>query len=130
MSRFLKNPTDFAADCACQNGQCEIFRESFLFLDDANELAAVSQLQTKCGFVVIIPDASRKERALLYHTSCQRMTDAVKQVFENHLEEPASLQQGASEMTIGELYRRGVTISYDHCKAKVASFDFADAARE
>jgi hypothetical protein len=28
-------------------------------------------------------------------------------------------------MTIGELYRRGVTISYDRCRAKVASFDFA-----
>lgn len=129
MSSFLKNPTDFAADCACQNGQCEIFRESFLFLDDANELAAVSQLQTKCGFVVIIPDA-RKERALLYHTSCQRMTDAVKQIFEHHLEAPASVSQGTSEMTIGELHRRCVTISYDHCKARIAGFDFADAARE
>jgi hypothetical protein len=130
MSRFLRNPTHFAADCACQDGQCEIFRESFLFLDDANELAAVSHLQTKCGFVVIIPDASRKERALLYHTSCQRMTDAVKQIFAHHLEEPASVSRAAPEMTIGELYRRCVTISYDHCRAKVASFNFAAVTRE
>ncbi len=130
MSKFLKNPADFAADCACQNGQCEIFRENFLFLDDANELAAVSQLQTKCGFVVIIPDASRKERALLYHTSCQRMTDVVEQIFEHHLEDPASLPRAAPEMTIGELYRRCVTISYDHCRAKVASFNFTDVPRE
>jgi hypothetical protein len=130
MSAFLRNPTHFAADCARHDGQCEIFRESILFLDDANELAAVSQLQTKCGFVVIIPDASRQERALLYHTSCQRMTDVVKQIFEHHLEEPASVSRAASEMTLGELYRRCVTISYDHCRAKVASFNFADVTRE
>jgi hypothetical protein len=130
MSAFLKNPTHFAADCACRDGKCEILRELFLFLDDANEIAAVSQLQTKCGSVVIIPDTSSKGRALLYHTSCQRMTDVVQQIFEQHLEEPASLPRAAAEMTIGELYRRGVAISYDHCRARVASFDFAGAAPE
>jgi len=126
MSKFLKNPTDFAADCACRDGKCEILLDNFLFLDDADELAAVSQLQTKCGFVVIIPDASSKERALLYHTSCQRMTDVVKLIFGHHLEEPSSLPRAAPEMTIGELYRRCVTISYDYCRAKVANFNFAD----
>ena len=130
MSAFLRNPTHFAADCACRDGKCEVFRELFLFLDDANEVAAVSQLQTKCGSVVIIPDASRNERALLYHTSCQRMTDVVQQIFEHHLEKPVSLPRADAEMTLGELYRRDVAISYDHCRARVASFNFADVARE
>ena len=130
MRKFLKNSPDFAADCVWQSGECGVFRDNFLFLDYGDEVAAVGRLQAKCGHVVIIPDASAKEQALLYHTSCQRMNDVVEQIFENHLEAPASLPRGSSEMTVGELYRRRVTISYDHCRAKVASFDFPDASRE
>ncbi len=130
MSRFVENPTDFAADCVRQNGQCAVVRENFLFLEDGNESAAVNQLQRKCGHVVIIPDASAKGRALLYHTSCQRMTDAVSQIFQGHLSAPASLPHASSEMSMGELYRRRVAISYDHCRAKVEGFGFGDAPRE
>jgi hypothetical protein len=35
---------------------------------------------------VIIPDMSCEGQALLYHTSCQRMTDVVTQIFQNCLE--------------------------------------------
>lgn len=131
MSRFVENPTDFAADCVRQNGQCAVLRENFLFLDDGDEFAAVNQLQRKCGHVVIIPDASTEGRALLYHTSCQRMTDAVSQIFQGHLSAPASLPPHASsEMTMGELYRRRVAISYDHCRAKVEGFGLGGTPRE
>jgi hypothetical protein len=33
-------------------------------------------------------------------------------------------------MTIGELYRRRVTIAYAACRAKVDGFRFQDASRE
>ena len=124
MSPFVANPVDFSADCARENGQCVVVREQFLFLDDGKEQAAIAHLQTKCGHVVIIPDASDKGRALLYHTGCGRMTDVVNQIFQDDLEAPASLPQYASEMTVGELHRRCVTIPYDDCKAKVEGFSF------
>jgi hypothetical protein len=130
MSKFVENPTDFAADCVRRNGQCAVVRENFLFLDDGNEFAAVNQLQRKCGHVVIIPDTAGKGHAWLYHTSCQRMTDVVGQIFRDHLGAPASLRHAAPEMTIGELYRRRVTISYDHCRAKVAGFGLGGASLE
>ena len=127
MSKFVENPVHFAADCACGNGRCVIARENILFLDDGNELAAVDRLQMKCGHVVIVPDTSDRGRARLYHTSCERMTNAVEQIFRDHLEAPASFPQPASEMTIGELYRRRVTIAYAACRAKV---DGSSASRD
>lgn len=121
MSRFIENPTDFSAECTCKAGLCAIARENFLFLDDGNELTAVGRLQTKCGHVVIIPDAS--DKAVLYHTSCQRMSDVVSQIFEDAIGAPASLPHAPSaEMTLGALYRRRVAISYEHCRAKVEGF--------
>lgn len=130
MSRFVENPTDFAADCVRQEGQCAVVQENFLFLDDGDEFAAVDQLQRKCGHVVIIPDASADGRALLYHTSCQRMTDAVSQIFQGHLGAPTSVPHASSEMMIGELYRRRVAISYDRCRAKVEGVGFWDSPPE
>ena len=128
MTKFLENPTDFAADCLRQNGQCEVIRENFLFLDDGNELAAIGWLQRKCGHVVIIPDTSSKGQAWLYHTSCQRMNDAVSQIFRDHLGAPASLPHATMELTIGTLYRRRVTISYDHCRVRVDGFGLGGAS--
>jgi hypothetical protein len=107
-----------------------VVRENFVFLDDGNELAAVDHLQCKCWYVVIIPDMSHKEKALLYHTSCQRMTDAVKQIFQGCLEAPVSFPQAASEMTLGEMHRRCVTISYDDCRVRVKGFGFQGASQE
>ena len=130
MSQFVENSTDFSADCLRQNGRCAVVRENVLFLDDGNELAAVDHLQWKCGYVVIIPDMSYKGKALLYHTSCQRMTDVVEQIFQDCLEAPVSLPQHASEMTLGELHRRCVTISYDDCRVRVEEFDFQGASQE
>lgn len=130
MSQFVENPTDFAADCLRQDGQCTVVRENILFLADGNELAAVDHLRWKCECVAIIPDMSHKGQALLYHTSCQRMTDVVKQIFHDCLEAPESLPHRASEMTIGELHRRCVTISYDDCMARVEGFGFQDASEE
>jgi hypothetical protein len=43
--------------------------------------------------IVIIPDMSGNRQALLYHTSCDRMTD----LFQDSLQAPASLPQPASE---------------------------------
>jgi hypothetical protein len=130
MSHFLENPTHFAADCARQDGRCTIVRENILFLDDGQELAAVDHLQRRCGKVVIIPEPSYDGRALLYHTSCERMTDVVNQIFRDCLEAPVSLPQSASELTVGELHRRCVTISYDDCRARVERFGFQGAAAE
>ena len=124
MSQFVQNPTDFSAECMQCNGQCAVARENIVFLDNGKEFAAVDHLQWKCGHAVIIPDISHKEKALLYHTSCQRMTDVVKQIFPDCLEAPVSLPQHESEMTLGEPHRLCVTISYDDCRARVDSFDF------
>lgn len=129
MNQFVKNPTDFSEVCRLHDGQCEVVRENILFLDDGEELAAVDNLQRKCGSVVIIPDKP-KGTALLYHTSCQRMTDAVKQIFQDCLEAPVSLPQHASEMSLGELQRRAVAIPYDDCRARVEAFGFQGASRE
>jgi hypothetical protein len=130
MSQFVENPTTFSAECRRQNGQCKVVRENILFLDDGKELAAADHLQSNCWCVVIIPDRSYKGTALLYHTSCQRMTDVVKQIFRDCLEAPVSLPQRPSEMTLGELHRRCVTISYDDCRARVEGFDFQGASEE
>lgn len=130
MSQFVENPTDFSAECRRQNGRCRVVRENVIFLDEGTELAAVDRLQWQCGYVVIIPDTSRNGGALLYHTSCQRMSDAVNQIFQDCLEAPIRLPQSASEMSLGELRRRGVTISYDDCRARVDDFDFQDPPDE
>jgi hypothetical protein len=125
MTRFIENSTDFAAECACQGGSCNIDRNNFLFVDDGSELTAVSKLQSKCGHVVIIPDSSGGQQALLYHTSCRRMSDVVSQIFLEALGAPSSLPQASAEMTLGALYRRSVTLPYDRCRAKVDDFGFA-----
>ena len=127
MSQFVDNRTDFAVECLLHEGRCEVVRENILFLDENNERDAVSHLQLKCGYVVITPDRSYRGKALLYHTSCQRMTEVVKRIFQDSLEAPESFPQPASEMTLGELYRRGVSISYDDCRAKVEDFSFEEA---
>jgi hypothetical protein len=101
-----------------------VVRENIIFLDDGAEPAAIARLQERCGHVVIIPDAASGGQAFLYHTSCQRMTDVVRQIFEDALEAPASLPQHFSEMTVGELHRRRVNIPYDDCKLMVEGFDF------
>ena len=130
MSQFVENTTDFSAECRRQDGRCAVVRENFLFMDDGTELAAVDRLQWKCGYVVIVPDMSRKGKALLYHTSCQRMTDVVTQIFDDCLEAPVSLPQHASEMSLGELQRQRVNISYDDCRARVGGFGFQDVSQE
>jgi hypothetical protein len=124
MSKFLDNPTHFAADCALQNGQCRIARENILFLDGGNEPAAVDHLQRKCGNVVIIPGPPGSSQSLLYHTSCERMSDVVRQIFKDHLGDPASVPQAASEMMVGEVQRRCVAVSYADCRARVDGFRF------
>ena len=125
MSEFIENPTNFSAQCACHGGRCEISRRNFLFLDDGNELAAIDRLHNRCGHVVVIPGLVPNGRAWLYHTSCQRMTDVVKQIFEHHLGEPATLPHtSSSEMTLGALYRRALAMPYDRCRVRVESFTF------
>ncbi len=130
MKQFVENSTEFSVDCRRQNGRCPILRENILFLDDGNEFAAVDRLQWKCGYVVIIPDVSRHGKAMLYHTSCRRMTDVVKQIFQDCLEAPVSIPQHAAEMTLGELHRRAVTVSYADCRRRVEGFDFQGASEE
>ncbi len=119
MTRFVENPTDFAVDCVRQDGRCAVVRENFLFIDHGNELLAVDQLLRKCGHVVIIPDGSQ---ALLYHTSCQRMSDAVSQIFQGCLGAPTGLPHTSQEMTVGEFFCRTVAMPYDRCRATVESF--------
>lgn len=124
MSQFVDNATDFSVECMCKKGRCRVNRKNILFLDDGNQPAAVNHLQWQCGYVVIVPDTTRQEKALLYHTSCQRMTDVVNQIFPECLEAPVSFAQHGSEMTLGELHRRGVALSYDDCRKRVEHFDF------
>ena len=130
LSQFVENSVQFAAECVRQNGQCSVVRENILFLDEGKELDAVDRLQRKCGHVVIIPDMSLKGKSLLYHTSCERMSDVVDQIFQGCLESPVSLPQSNPEMSLGELQRRRIGISYDECKARVEDFHFQDASRE
>jgi hypothetical protein len=79
---------------------------------------------------VITPERARKEKAMLYHTSCQRMTDVVKQIFQDCLEAPLSLPQRPSETTLGEVHRRCVTLSYDDCRERVDGFGFEGGSPE
>ncbi len=130
MSQFAENYPDFSVECQRENGRCLVARENIYFLDGGNELAAVDQVQQKCWYVAIIPDTSFKGHALLYHTGCRRMIDMLKQVFQNCLEEPVGLRQHTSEMTLGELHRRRVTISYRDCRARVKGFSFPEASPE
>lgn len=124
MSKFVQNPIHFSADCVQDNGLCMITQENFLFLDDGTEHMAIDHLQRKCGKVVLIPDTSNKGQAFLYHTSCERMTDVVNQIFQDYLEPPASVSQADAEMTLGELHRQCVTMSYEDCRVKVEGFSF------
>jgi hypothetical protein len=124
MSHFVTNPVDFSAECVREGGQCTVVIENFIFLDDGEEPAAIAYLQDNCGHVVIIPDTSNDGQVLLYHTSCQRMTDVVNQIFQDSLEAPTSLPQHFSEMSVGELQRRCVTVRYDDCRVKVEAFGF------
>ena len=128
MGRLADKQIYFAADCVQQHGQCTVVRENILFLDDGNELAAVGLLQLKCGSVAIIPDLSRQGQALLYHTSCERMSAVLDQIFADRLEAPVSLTQYPSEMSVGELQRRCVTLPYDDCRVTVDAFDFRGAS--
>ena len=124
MDTFIPNSVGFSVDCVKDDGRCSVKRGNIIFLDEGTEHDAVVYLEMKCGHVVIIPDESDKDQALLYHTSCQRMTDVVGQIFQEHLQAPTSLPQRLSEMTLGELHRRCIVIPYDHCKARVKDFSF------
>jgi hypothetical protein len=128
MPRFADNPVHFAADCSRHGGRCAIGRENFLFLDDGQEIAAIDQLQNKCGYVVFVPDPSDRRRAWLYHTSCPRMSDVVEQIFSGCLTASESVPQRTSEMSVGETLRRRLTLSYTDCLARVNRFAFEDAA--
>ena len=130
MSRFVENPIDFAADCVRQEGKCSVLREHFLFIDNGNELLAVDQLLRRCGHVVIIPDGSGESQALLYHTSCQRMTDVVSQIFQNSLGNPTGLPHASQEMSVGEFFRRRVAMPYARCRVTVESFNSWDVPGE
>lgn len=123
---IVHNPIHFAAECVQQEGRCAIARDNIVFLEDGDEVAAVNLLNMKCGRVVIIPDTADKGRAILFHTSCDRMTDAVRQIFRSDLGAPASVPQAAAEMTVGELHRRRVAISFDECRTRVDGFGFPD----
>lgn len=124
MSKFVQNSIQFSADCVQDNGLCKVALDNFLFLDDGKEPAAIDRLEKECGKVVLIPDSSNKGQSFLYYTSCERMNDAVNQVFRDHLEAPASVSRLDAEMTLGELHRRRITMSYDECRAKVKGFSF------
>jgi hypothetical protein len=124
MSNFVQNSTQFAADCAQDNGLCIITPENFLFLDDGKEDAAIDHLQMECGKIVLIPDAVNKGQTFLYHMSCDRITDVVNQIFQDALEESVSIAQADAEQTLGELCRWRVAMPCDECKLKVEGFSF------
>lgn len=124
MTVYLRNSTDFSADCSCTNGQCLVARENFHLLDDGKEADAIDFLQRRCGNVVIIPNPSDKAQAWLYHTSCDRMADAVRQIFRGKLDAPTSVHRLDPEMTTGELHRQRIEISIGECRAKIEGFSF------
>lgn len=124
MSDFVDSYTDFSVECHRHQGHCSVSRENILFLEQGNQLAAVDQLHSKCGYVVIIPSGSSGDEALLYHTSCRRMTDVIDQIFTDCLQEPERFSQGGSEQSIGEILRHRLTIPYDDCRSRVDQFVF------
>ncbi len=124
MNRFVQNSTDFSVECQRHNGLCEISRENILFLDDGNEHDAVNRLQLECGRIVVIPVTSNKSESMLYHTGCQRMADVVRQIFQDNLKTPVNLPLCDPEMTLGELHRHSLVISFDDCKARLEGFSF------
>ena len=124
MSNFVRNSPHFAADCVQDNGLCIVAQENFLFLVNGKEDAAIDCLQRDCGKVVLIPDTLDQGQAFLYHTSCERITDVVNQIFQGELEEPVSVSRLDAEQTLGELCRRCVTMPYDDCKLRVEGFSF------
>lgn len=126
MTQFVQNSTDFSAKCSQHNGLCTVARENVLFLDDGKEPDAIDRLQQKCGHIVIIPDISHKEQAHLYHTSCLRMTDVTQQIFRDCLEAPVGIPVCDLEMTLGEVHRQRVSISYDECKTRIENFVFQE----
>jgi hypothetical protein len=128
MPRFADNPVHFSADCTRHEGRCAVGRRNFLFLADGQEISAIDQLQNRCGYVVLVPDPADRRRTWLYHTSCPRMADVVEQVFSGCLTASQSVPQRGSEMTVGEIHRRGVTLSCADCTARVDRFMFEDAA--
>ncbi len=124
MNQFVQNSTDFSVECQRHSGLCEISQENILFLDDGNEDDAVNRLQLECRYIVVIPVLSSKNEAMLYHTGCHRMTDVVRQIFQDNLKLPVSLPQYDLEMTLGELHRHSLVISYSDSKARVERFSF------
>jgi hypothetical protein len=122
MGQFVANQTDFSVACAQCAGHCTIARENVRFMDQ--EQCAVSDLQMKCGHIVIVPDPSNKGGAFLYRTSCRRMADLVDQMFRPHLEAPKSLRQHCPEMTLGDLQCQRVDVSVEDCRAIVERFAF------
>ena len=124
MSVFVKNSTDFGADCARTDGECMVVRDNIIVLDEAHEHLAIDRLQRRCGSVVIIPDGADDKRAWLYHTSCKRMADVVERIFDGHLHTASAVAQPDAEMMIGELHRRQVGLPLHDCRSRVDGFDF------
>ena len=113
-------------DCAYKKWTVQRHHKNFRFLDYEQEITAIDCLLKKCRHVVITPDQSSQGQALLHHTSCARMADVVNKIFADRLETPASLPHGASEMTVGELHRRSVTLPDDDCRERISRFGFTD----
>ncbi len=124
MGNFVQNSSQFSADCVKDNGLCLITPAHFLFLGDSREDEAIAELQRECGNIVLIPDATNQERTLLYHMSCERITDVVQQIFQDALEAPVTVSHLDAEMTLGELCRRPVVLPYEECRQKVDAYSF------
>ena len=124
MPTYLRNATDFSVDCTVTDGHCTVVRENIHFVDDPQESTAVALLQRQCGNVVITPDPVDDTRACLYLTSCARMGDVVEQIFSGCLQAPTPIAAPSSEMSIGQLQRRRLNLSYAWCQARVKAFAF------
>ncbi len=124
MPTYLRNAGNFSVDCTVTEGKCDVLRANFHFIDDPDELAAIALVQRKCGNVVITPDPVHASRASLYLTSCARMGDVVEQMFSGCLRAATPVAAPSPEMSVGQLHRRQVDLSYAWCQARVKAFAF------
>ncbi len=124
MAIYLRNASNFAVDCAVNDGQCEVAPKNFHFIDDPQETTAVSLLQLRCGNVVIAPDPVDPDRAWLYLTSCARMGDVAEQIFSGHLQPATPVATPSAEMSVGQLQRRRLDLAFRWCRARVDGFAF------
>lgn len=112
------NSTDFSADCAVNQGKCNVTPESFVFYAKGYDEQAITDLKYKCGAVIVVP---QRDVMTLYLTSCERMQSAVKELFGDDLGEFTEVTNSArsDEMSVATIYKISVRLSVEDVRVRV-----------